>query len=59
MQFIEIKTAATASQWEQKTEKHQLPELGMLNVINKKLALKSQHVQKLKKEITHWQKISP
>lgn len=53
-QFIEIKTAATASQWKRETEKQQLPDLGMLDIINKKLALKSRHVQKLEKEIKHW-----
>lgn len=49
IQFIEIKTMATASQWKQKTEKHQLPELRMHVIINKEPTTKSQYLQKLKK----------
>lgn len=51
-QFIEIKTAATASPSERETEKHQLPDLGYHK--QKKTALKSRDVQKLEKEIKHW-----
>lgn len=58
IQFIEIKTMATASQWKQKTEKHQLPELRMHDIINKE-PTRASIFRSLKREIKHWQKIYP